>query len=621
MAEAVERGTSADELYDEKGMPIYKDSVLKTVGKLNKQLGKYKKDVLLTWLFVALETLCEILIPYLMQFMINSIDKENPATINLGEVFLWGLLMVGLAICGVVFGIAAGYWAASASSGLGHNLRKAMYYHIQDFSFYNIDKFSTSSIVTRMTTDVTNVQFAYQMTIRALLRAPMLMFFALIMSFVTAWQLAFVFLLVIPIIGGLLLVLANYAHPIFVRIFRTYDRLNEDVEENVAGIRAVKAFGRQTQQKEKFNKTSEYINRAFVKVEKFLALNSPLMMLASYICILVISYFGAVLIVQNVGPNNPIGTLTTGALTSMLSYVMQIMLAMMLVTMVYTMIIMSRNSAERVVHILEEVPDITSPENPVMEVKDGRVDFNNVTFHFKDNPENDVLKNIDLHFKSGAVVGIVGTTGSSKSTLLSMLARLYDVTGGSVEVGGVDVRDYDLKVLRDAVAVVLQKNMLFSGTVEENLRWGNKNATMDEIVQAAKWAQADDFIQNMPDKYQTHIEQGGSNVSGGQKQRLCIARALLKKPKILILDDSTSAVDTHTDAMIRKTLQETMPGTTKFIVAERVLSVKDCDTILVMDDGEIVAKGTNEELLENCTVYKELYESQLGGGDFDVVAE
>lgn len=610
----------ANEEYDEKGNIIYKDKLLSTIHKLNQNLGHYKKDLFLTWLFVALETLCEILIPFIMQYLIDEINVQNGLP-NLTNVALWALLMLFLAVCGVVFGILAGYWAASCSSGLGHNLRKNMYYHIQDFSFYNIDKFSSSSIVTRMTTDVTNVQFAYQMTIRALLRAPMLMIFALIMSFISSWQLAFVFLAIIPFIGICLILLANKAHPYFIKIFRKYDDLNEDVQENVTGMRTVKAFGRQQQQIEKFEGSSGFIYRMFIKVERLLALNAPIMSVASYATMLIICYVGAVLITTGVSPTNPVGVMTTGQITTLLSYSMQILLAMMLIMMVYVMIIMARNSAERIIHVLEEESDIYSPADAVMEVKDGEVTYDHVCFHFKDNPEHDVLKDINLHFKSGEVVGIVGSTGSSKSTLMSLLARLYDVTSGSVQVGGVDVRKYDLTALREAVAVVLQKNTLFTGTIKDNLRWGNLNATDEEIVAACKMAQADSFIQSFPDKYDTQIVEGGKNVSGGQKQRLCIARALLKKPKILILDDSTSAVDTHTDSLLRKALQEAIPGTTKFIIAERVLSVKDADTILVMDDGKVIAKGDHETLLNTCPMYKELVDSQLGGGDFDATGE
>ena len=619
------RFRSADEEFDEQGMPIYHDTLLGTMKSLWRFIGKYKKDTILAWIFVALETAGEILIPYMMQYLVDEISAPS---INVGMCFVWGGVMLALACCGVVTGILAGYWAASAAAGLGANLRQEMFYKIQDYSFTNIDKFSTSSIVTRTTLDVSNVQFAFQMIVRSLLRAPMLMVFAMSMAFVTEWRLAFIFLAVIPAVGALLIFIAHFVHPLFVRIFRTYDDLNEDVQENIAGIRAVKAFGRQEEQKNRFGDTSEVIFEKFVKTEKILAFNSPLMQTASYLAILLLCYFGAQLITTWVPgvDGNPqftaagvlITEMTTGELSSLLSYIMQILIALMLITMIYTMIVMSRNSAERIIHIIDEVPDIVSPEHPVLEVKDGSVDFDHVRFHFKDNPENDVLKDIDLHFASGETVGIVGSTGSSKTTLLSMIARLYDVTSGSVKVGGVDVRDYDLHALREAVAVVLQKNTLFKGTIAENLRWGNEHATDEELKEACDIAQASGFIEGFPEKYDRMIVQGGTNVSGGQKQRLCIARALLKHPKILILDDSTSAVDTHTDSLIRQGLATKFPGTTKFIIAERVLSVKDCDQILVMDDGKVIAKGTNDELMESCPLYKELYESQLGGGDFDV---
>ena len=616
------RFRSADEEFDENGMPIYHDSLIGTAKSLWAHIGRYKKDTFLTWLFVALETLGEILIPYIMQYLVDEIDVASTETINIGMCFLWGGIMLLLAVFGVIMGILAGFFAASSSAGLGANLRQAMFYKIQDYSFTNIDKFSTSSIVTRTTLDVSNVQFAFQQVVRSLLRAPMLMIFAMIMAFVTEWRLAFIFVAVIPVIGAALLFIAHFVHPLFVKIFRTYDDLNEDVQENIAGIRAVKAFGRQEEQKKRFGDTSEVIFDKFVRVEKILAFNSPLMQIASYIAILLLCYFGAQLITSyTIVGDKLLFEMSVGELSSLLSYVMQILIALMLITMIYTMVVMSRNSAERIIHIIEEVPDIVSPENGIKEVKNGQVDFNHVRFHFKDNPENDVLKDIDLHFYSGETIGIVGSTGSSKSTLLSMLARLYDVTDGSVMVGGEDVRNYDLHALREAVAVVLQKNTLFKGTIAENLRWGNESATDEQLKEACDIAQASSFIEGFPDKYETMIVQGGTNVSGGQKQRLCIARALLKSPKILILDDSTSAVDTHTDSLIRKGLFTKFPGTTKFIVAERVLSVKDCDTILVMDDGKVIAQGTNDELMEKCPMYKELYESQLGGGDFDVQAD
>ncbi|MCQ2771857.1 MAG: ABC transporter ATP-binding protein/permease, partial [Bacilli bacterium] len=469
-----------------------------------------------------------------------------------------------------------------------------------------------SSIVTRMTTDVTNVQFAYQMTIRALLRSPLMLIFAITVAFTKSWQLASIFLVLVPFVGFFLFFIANRVHPVFVEIFNKYDGLNQEVQEDIAGIRAVKAFGRQEEQNKKFRNVSEYIFKKFVRNERIIAFNNPLLQILSYGSSLLICYLGAYLIKEY-------GTsyLSTGDLTSLLTYILMIMMSLFLLSMVYVQCIIARNSGERIVEILEEEPDIKNNDNPVMSVENGSVDFENVTFSYASNKEHKVLKNIDLHIPSGATVGIVGSTGSSKSTLLSMIARLYDAETGTVKVGGVDVRAYDLKTLRDAVAVVLQKNVLFSGTIKANLLWGNENATDEEIKRACDMACASEFIERFPDKYETMLDEGGTNVSGGQKQRLCIARALLKNPKILILDDSTSAVDTHTDATIRGYLANERPDVTKFIVAERVLSVKDCDFILVMDDGIIVDRGTHEELIKTSEIYSDLVNTQMGGGDFD----
>jgi ABC-type multidrug transport system, ATPase and permease components len=518
--------------------------------------------------------------------------------------------MIGIAIIAAAAGVGAGYWAASAASGFGHNLRKDMYYHIQDFSFNNIDKFSTSSIVTRLTTDVSNVQFAFQMAIRAVLRAPLIMIFAIIMSFVTSWKLALIFVVLVPLILVILIVLATIVHPLFVSVFNKYDDLNQEVQEDLAGIRVVKAYGRQEEEKKKFGGISNFIYKTFTKAEQIMAFNSPVMSLLLYAAILLIAYFGAQLIVDHNGTE-----LTTGGLTTLVSYVLQIMLAVMLASMVYVMIIVSRNSAERIEEVLVEQPDLSSKPNAIKDVKDGSVDFENVRFRYGNG--KDVLRDVNLHFKPGETIGIVGSTGSSKTTLTSLIARLYDVSDGSVKVGGVDVRDYDVASLRESVAVVLQKNTLFSGTIASNLRWGKADATDEEIKQACEIAQASDFIEGFPDKYETKLDEGGTNVSGGQKQRICIARALLKNPKILILDDSTSAVDTHTDSLIREGLKKKLPGTTAFVVAERILSVRDCDTILVMDNGTVVAQGSNDELMKSSPIYRELYQSQLGGGDFD----
>ncbi len=600
--------------------------MLKTINELNKQLGKYKKDILLTWFFCVIETMCEIAVPTLTGWLVNLIKGEavcffsesiviwGPSTeINLSRVFILGGIMILTAVLAIITGILAGWFAANAACGIGHNIRKSMYEKIQKYSFNNVDKFSTSSIVTRMTTDITNVQFAYQMTIRASLRAPLLLVFAMTIAFIKSWQLALVFLCLTPVVGFFLLFIANRVHPTFVQIFNTYDHLNQEIQEDVAGIRVVKAFDRQKEQNEKFSKVSLFIYKKFVKAEAMIAFNSPLLQLLSYTSSILICFLGATLI-KKYGDS----FLTTGDLTSLLTYVFQIMFALMLLSMVYVQVIIARNSAERIVAVLKEEPDIVSPENAITEIPNGEVIFDNVNFHYFSNPDHNVLKNINVTIPTGSTVGIVGSTGSSKTSLLNLIARLYDASEGEVKVGGHNVKEYDLTALRDSVAVVLQKNVLFTGTIKENLLWGNKDATDEEIAKACDMACASEFINRFPDKYDTMLDEGGTNVSGGQRQRLCIARALLKNPKILILDDSTSAVDTHTDATIRGYLKNEKPEVTKFIVAERVLSVKDCDIILVMDEGEIVAKGTSEELYSSCQIYKELVDTQLGGGDFDV---
>jgi ATP-binding cassette subfamily B multidrug efflux pump len=612
--------------------------MFKTYAYLMRSLRGYKKDVFWTWFFVVIETLCEILVPFFMQFLIDAMKLNFDTNTNWDayfatfsqkygplmqgivagihgaagfyDVYVYGAIMIAIAIIAASAGVGAGYWAASAASGFGHNLRQDMYYHIQDFSFNNIDKFSTSSIVTRLTTDVSNVQFAFQMAIRAVLRAPLIMVFAIIMSFVTSWKLAMIFVILVPLVLVVLIVLATIVHPLFVSVFNKYDDLNAEVQEDLAGVRVVKAYGRQEEEKKKFGGISNFIYKTFTKAEQIMAFNSPVMSLLLDAAILLIAYFGAHIIVSTTSTE-----LTTGGLTTLVSYVMQIMLAVMLASMVYVMIIVSRNSAERIQEVLVEKSDLTNKEKTTTEVKDASVDFENVSFHYGKGP--DVLHDITLHFKPGESVGIVGSTGSSKTTLISLIARLYDVSSGSVKVGGVDVRDYDVAALRENVAMVLQKNTLFSGTIASNLRWGKADATSEELKAACSIAQADEFIEGFPDKYETKLDEGGTNVSGGQKQRICIARALLKNPKILILDDSTSAVDTHTDSLIREGLKKKLPGTTAFIVAERILSVRECDTILVMDNGRVVAQGTNDELMKSSPIYRELYQSQLGGGDFD----
>lgn len=585
---------------------------MNTYKKLAKYIGPYWKDTAFTWLSVFIEVICEVGVVFMMQFLIDEVKAINGESTQLKLIAVYSGGIALLAIIAAITGILAGYFAASASAGFGKNLRKAMYDRIQDYSFKNIDKFSTSSIVTRTTTDVTNVQNAFMMSIRMVIRAPLLMTFALIMCFVTQWRLAWIFLVIIPVILFLLLYISKKVHPTFVKIFDTYDALNETVEEDVDGIRIVKAFNREKVQSNKFRSVSDFIYKNFIYAEKLLSFNSPIMNTAVYGAMIGISYLGARLIIST---NNTEHPFTVGGLSTLITYIMMIMMSLMMISMVYVQIIISKNSTERIVEIIEEVPDIQSPENAIKEVKDGSVDFDNVSFCYHEG--KDVLSDIDLHIKSGSMVGIIGSTGSSKTTLVSLMARLYDASKGEVKVGGVNVKEYDLKTLRDKVAVVLQKNTLFTGTIRSNLLWGKEDATDEEIYKACELAQCNEFLSRFPKGLDTEIAQGGTNVSGGQKQRLCIARALLKDPKILILDDSTSACDTHTDSLIREGLQTTKKDVTKFIIAQRVLSIKDCDLILVMDKGRIIARGNNDELMQNCSVYRDLYESQLGGGDFD----
>lgn len=586
---------------------------MKTIKYLAWFLKGYWKDTILTWLFSFGEVVLEVLIAYYMQYLLKAV--QNSQLTGKGGVYMYAGILAGMATVALAFGIFAGYWASSASCGLGRNMREGMFVKIQAYSFKNIDKFSTSSIVTRTTTDVTNVQNSFMMMIRAVIRAPFMMVFSLIMCFVTEPSLAWIFLVIIPVLLFLLLFIASKAHPLFVKIFDTYDVLNEDVEEDVDGIRVVKSFDRGDYHIKKFNTISDKIYRWFIKAEKKLAFNNPIMNMAIFLAMLLISYIGANLIIKSQDGRYGTG-LTMTALSTLFTYVMMILMSLMMVSMVYVMITISRNSAERIVEICTETPDIINKENPIYEVKDGSVDFDHVCFAY--NANKNVLSDIDLHIRSGEMVGIIGSTGSSKTTLISLIARLYDPTQGCVKVGGLDVKDYDIKTLRDAVAVVLQKNTLFTGTIRDNLKWGNQKADDATIMKACDVAQASEFLAQFPKGLDTVMDQGGSNVSGGQKQRLCIARALLKNPKILILDDSTSACDTHTDALIREKLQAERKDVTKFIIAQRVLSIRDCDEILVMDKGKIIAQGSNDELMKNCKVYKELYESQLGGGDFDV---
>ena len=568
------------------------------IKRLLKSVREFKKDALLTPFFVVLEVVMEVIIPLVMALLIDKgIDGQDMAAI-----WKYGIILVACAMLALVFGAAAGTFAARASTGFARNLRHDMYYNVQNFSFSNIDKFSTGSIVTRLTTDVTNVQNAFQMCTRIAVRCPVMLVFALIMAMKISSRMALIFLAVLPILAIGLGILMKVVGPVFERAFKIYDRMNTVVQENVRGIRVVKTYVREDHETEKFEGVSGMLYRTFSKAQKTMAGVMPLMQFCMYACMLLISWFGARLIV--------VGSMTTGELTSMFSYAMQILMSLMMVAMVFVMITMAKASAERVAEILDEQPDLHNPANPIHEVKDGAIEFDDVSFSYKGDARKLALKNVSLHIKSGQTVGILGGTGSAKSTLVQLIPRLYDTTHGTVKVGGVDVRDYDIEALRDQVAMVLQKNVLFSGTIKENLRWGDENASDAELERVCRLAQADEFIQQMPDKYDTHIEQGGSNVSGGQKQRLCIARALLKKPKILILDDSTSAVDTKTDALIRKAFAEEIPDTTKIIIAQRVSSVQDADQIVILDGGTVQAVGTHDELLAANTIYQEIYNQQ-----------
>ena len=551
----------------------------------------------------------ECIIPFITANLVNQIK----AGCSLNVILRYGLLLVVMAALSLTFGALAGSACATASCGFARNLRKDMFYKIQTYSFQNIDKFSVSSLVTRLTTDVTNVQNAYMMIVRTAIRCPLMLVFSFAMAFIMGGRLAFIFLLVIPILAiGLALVIRKTI-PLFRRVFKKYDALNSSVQENIKGMRVVKAFVREDYEKKKFSVAAEDVCADFTRAERILAFNNPLMQFCMYSVMVFVMAFGSYTVITSRGMD-----IDVGQMSSMLTYSFQILSSLMMLSMVFVMITMAGESAERIVEVLTEESSLQNPENPVMTVKDGSIDFENVSFKYSQKAERMALSNINLHIRSGETIGIIGGTGSSKSTLIQLISRLYDSTEGTVRVGGIDVRDYDLETLRDQVAVVLQKNVLFSGTIKDNLRWGNKNATDEEMIEACKLAQADEFINQFPQGYDTYIEQGGSNVSGGQKQRLCIARALLKKPKILILDDSTSAVDTRTDALIRQAFRQYIPETTKIIIAQRTASVQDADRIIVMDGGTINAVGTHEELLQNNAIYREVYTSQNKAGDNDV---
>jgi len=581
--------------------------MIKTLAKC---IGKYKKESIITPIFTAVEVFLEILIPFITA---SIIDKGIQAG-DMRKVGIYGGIMLVIAFLSLFCGIQAGKYAAAASTGFACNLREKMYENIQTFSFSNIDKFSTAGLVTRMTTDVTNVQNAYQMIIRIAVRAPLMMICSITMCVIISPRLSLIFFVALIFLGFVLFFIIYKVTPVFTSGFEKYDELNASVQENISGIRVVKAFVRENHEKKKFNKAADNLYKTFVKAESFLAFNNPTMMLVVYGCIVALSWFASHFIVS--------GSITTGNLTSMFSYVMSMLMSLMMLSMIFVMVSMSAASARRISEVLNEKADLANPEKPYEEVEDGRIDFNHVNFSYRKNSTDDTLHDIDIHINAGETIGIIGGTGCGKSSFVSLISRLYDVTEGSVCVGGKDVRTYDMDALRNQVAVVLQKNVLFSGTILDNLRWGDDNASYEDCVEACKQACADEFIERMPKKYDTWIEQGGTNVSGGQRQRLCIARALLKKPKVLILDDSTSAVDTATDAKIKQAFAQKIPGTTKLIVSQRISSIQDADRIIVLEDGKVSGFDTHENLMENNKVYREICEVQMqGGGDFDESAE
>lgn len=575
------------------------------IKKLASQVKEYKKNSILAPIFVTFEVLMDVLIPMAMAAIIDNGLNKN----DVNYVIRVGIMMIVMALLSLFFGMMSGRHAAIASAGLSKNLRKSMYYNIQNFSFANIDKFSTSSLVTRLTTDVTNVQMAYMQIIRTLVRAPIMLIFALFMVFSISPQLTLIFAVVIPFLGVSLYIIMTKAHPNFMKMFKKYDLVNQVVQENLTAIRTVKSFVREDYETQKFTGATQELYNYSINAEKILAFNNPIMQFSIYTSILLISWFGAHLVVSN--------TMSTGQLMSLFTYVMQILNSLMMISMTFVMIVMSKASAERIIEVLDEKSTLTNNDHPLYEVNDGSIVFNHVDFNYNNDVSNLNLKDINLNIKSGSTIGIIGGTGSAKTTLVQLIPRLYDTTRGEILVGGHNVKEYDIETLRNSVAMVLQKNVLFSGTIKENLKWGNDHATDEEIIKASKLAQADEFVQTFKDKYETVLDQGGTNVSGGQKQRLCIARALLKKPKILILDDSTSAVDTKTDSLIRQAFKDEIPDTTKIIIAQRISSIEDSDMIIVLDDGQINGVGTHEELLKSNLIYQEVYYSQQKGGQDD----
>lgn len=578
------------------------------IRKLAKSIREYKTPSIITMLLMVGEVVIECLIPFITADLVNDIK----AGVELSELLKTGLILVALAVVSLSCGGIAAYTCSKASAGFAKNLRHDVFTRIQKFSFHNIDKFSTSSLVTRLTTDITHVQMSYMMIIRTAIRSPLMFAFAIVMAYIMGGSLSTTFVVVVPVLIFGLLLVARTAMPAFRRVFKKYDRLNESIEENVRAMRVVKGFSREKYETKKFTNAATDICKDFTKAERIVALNGPIMQICMYFNMIFVLIVGSRLTISSKG-----ALLDVGQISAMLTYGMQILMSLMMLSMIYVMLTMSMESMKRICEVLDEEPNLHNPENPIYTVKEGSIDFNNVNFKYSKTASRNSLSNIDLHIKSGMTVGVIGGTGSGKSSLVQLIPRLYDVTEGDVLVGGIDVREYDIKTLRDSVAMVLQKNQLFSGTIKDNLRWGNENATDEEMIKACQLAQADDFIKSFPDGYDTYIEQGGTNVSGGQKQRLCIARALLKKPKILILDDSTSAVDTKTDAFIRAGFKEYIPETTKIIIAQRVASVMDADMIIVMENGKVAAVGNHDELIKNSEIYREVYEQQTNGGDFD----